>query len=340
MPELSIQEIAEICKGEITGDKNLTVYCALGLDGSVEGSVTFAGDKKSLETLKETKASAAIVPAGTVGDFPCALISAENPRVSFVLVAQKLAPAIPRPAAGVHPTAYVAEDAEIAEGVSIGPKAVIESGAKVGTNTIINAGCYIGQGTTIGSDCMLYPNVTVYYGCTLGNKIVIHSGAVIGADGFGFQWDGKEHLKIPQVGNVVIKDNVEIGANATIDRARFGTTLIGEGCKFDNLTHVAHNCNIGENCVFAGLVGISGSVTTGHNVVVGGQVGFADHITIGSNCHFYAKSGVTGDVPDGSIYAGQPAKDIRTALKEYHNMRSIGDIKKKIKEIEKKLEQE
>lgn len=339
MPELTIDEIAKIIDGSITGDGSITINAALGLESAQAGSITFVADKKALSQLDESNCSAAIIPQNAEGEFKCTVIRADNPRIAFVRVAQQLAPKQPRPATGVHRAAVIAEGVELGSDVCIGANVVIESGTTIGAGSVINAGSYIGNDCKIGSNCVINPNVTIYFQSTIGNNVIIHAGAVIGADGFGFQWDGKEQLKIPQVGVVVIEDNVEIGANSTIDRARFGTTLIKQGCKFDNLTHVAHNCTIGEHSVFAGLVGVSGSVTTGNNVTVGGQVGFADHINIGSNCIFYAKSGVTADVPDNNIYAGQPAKDIRTALKEYHNMRGIGDLKKKVKSLEKELEQ-
>ena len=338
MPEMTVDELAGIIGGAVSGDGSVKVCAARGIDEVGAGELTFAADTKKAQGLKNTRAAAAVVPEGLEGDFPCALIKVKNPQVSFVLLAQRLAPPVPRPA-GIHPTAVIAEGVQLAPGVAIGAKAVIEAGAVIGEGTIINAGCYIGHDVKIGASCVLYPNVTVYYGSQIGNRVLIHSGAVLGADGFGFQWDGQQHLKIPQVGIVEIGDDVEIGANSTVDRARFGRTVIGRGCKIDNLVHVAHNCQIGEHCVFAGLVGISGSVEFGRGVVVGGQVGFADHIKVGDGCHFYAKSGVAGDVPAGSVFAGQPAKDIRIALKEYHNMRGVGELKDKIKELAKRLEQ-
>ncbi len=339
MPEMTVNEIAALVGGAVAGDGSVAVGSARGIEDAAAGCLTFAADKKNIELLRTSAAAAAVVPENAPDDLPCALVKVKNPQVAFALAAQKLAPAIPQPAAGVHPTAFVADGAVLAEGVAVGPKAVIEAGVVIGRGAVIGAGCYIGPDAAVGAESVLYPNVTVYYGCLIGERAVIHSGAVIGADGFGFQWDGKQHLKIPQVGIVRIGNDVEIGANTTVDRARFGETVIGNGCKLDNLVHVAHNCNIGECCVFAGAVGVSGSVTMGKGVVVGGQVGFADHITVGDGCQFYAKSGVASDVPAGSIYAGQPAKDIRTALKEYHNMRSVGEMKDKLKLLEQKVEQ-
>lgn len=339
MPEMTVSEIAALVGGTVAGDGSVKVGSARGIEDATAGSLTFAGDKKNIELLRTSAASAAVVPENAPEDLPCVLIKVKNPQVAFALAAQRLAPAIPRPAVGVHPTAYVAPGAVVSPDAAVGPKAVIEEGAVIGNGAVIGAGCYIGHGAAVGTGCFLYANVTIYHGCILGERVVIHSGAVIGADGFGFQWDGTQHLKIPQVGIVRIENDVEIGANATVDRARFGETVIGAGCKLDNLVHVAHNCNIGPCCVMAGLVGVSGSVTMGKGVVVGGQVGFADHISVGDGCQFYAKSGVASDVPAGSVYAGQPAKDIRIALKEYHNMRSIGDIKDKVKLLEKKVEQ-
>lgn len=324
--------------GSVSGNGAVVISGARGLDDAGAGTLTFASDKKTLEALRKSAAAAALVPETAEGEFPCPVIRVKSPAVAFALASQRLAPAIPRPAAGVHPTAYVAPGVKLGEGVMIGPKAVVEDGATIGARAAIYAGSYVGPGCVIGADAVLYPNVTVYYGCTVGERTILHSGAVIGADGFGFQWDGQQHLKIPQIGNVCIGNDVEIGANSTVDRARFGQTVIGNGCKIDNLVHIAHNCKLGECCVLAGLVGVSGSVTMGKGVVAGGQVGFADHITVGDGCHFYAKSGVSSDIPTGGIYAGLPAKDFRTALKEYHNMRSVGDMKDKLKELEQKVE--
>ncbi len=341
MSKYSVEWIAKTIGGEvdIVGDKSVEVVSAVGLDGAGDSSVTFAVGRKNYKLLKETTARVAIVGKDAADDLGCILIKVEKPEIAFVKVAQAMAPKIPHAEAGIHDRAVVSESATIAQSASIGANAIIEDGATIGENTIIYPGVYIGKDVSIGSNTIIYANVTVYYGCIVGSEVIIHSGAVIGADGFGFQWDGSQHLKIPQTGIVEIHDKVEIGANSTIDRGRFASTVIGRDCKIDNLVHIAHNCKIGEASVFAAHVGISGSVEIGKGVAAGGQVGFADHIKVGDGCTFYAKSGVASDVEPGQIMVGQPAVEYRQEYKKYKNIRGIDKLKDRIKDLEDKLEE-
>lgn len=338
MGSLKLSEIAKIFNGELIGD-DIEIENAMGLEDAQSNSITFIGSQKAVKKFTDSKAGAVIIGDDLEAEICIPVIKAKNPAVAFALTSQRLAPTVPHPANEIHPSASIADDATIGNNVTIAANTVIDSAAKIGDNTIIYPGVYIGKNVTVGKDCIIYANATIYYDCKIGDKCIIHSGVIIGADGFGFQWDGNEHLKIPQIGNVILGNNIEIGANTTIDRGRFSPTIIEDGCKLDNLVHIAHNCRIGENSVFAGHVGVSGSVDIGKGVVVGGQVGFADHIKVADGCHFYAKSGVASDIPTGGIYAGQPARGLKEAAREYHNVRSIGNMKSTIKELTKRIEE-
>ena len=324
---------------EVVGDYDFEVVEAMGLDLVEDDAITFASGRKNYKLLKESGAKIAIVGRDAPDDLGCTLLKVANPEVAFVRIANMMSPEVPHIPAGVHHSAVVADSAVLGAGVAIGENVVIAEGVEIGANTIVYPGTYIGMNVTVGCNAIIYANVSVYYNCVIGNEVIIHSGAVIGADGFGFQWDGSEHLKIKHKGNVIIQDKVEIGANSTIDRGRFASTLIEQGCKIDNLVHIAHNSRIGAYSVFAAHVGVSGSVKIGKGVAVGGQVGFADHITVGDGCTFYAKSGVASDVEPGRTMVGQPAVEYREKYREYKNIRGIDKLKNRIKILEEKLEE-
>ncbi|MBP5233340.1 MAG: UDP-3-O-(3-hydroxymyristoyl)glucosamine N-acyltransferase [Planctomycetes bacterium] len=326
----------------------LEIARARGIEDAGEGDVAYVAGKNDKSYGHAATANpnfaavtALIVPPDFVAPegSRAALARAENPTVAFVKDSQILAPAVPHPASGVHPRAAVDPAATLGKNVAVGANAVIEAGAVIGDGTVVHPGTVVGAGAKIGANCVLYANVTIYYGCVLGDRCIIHSGAVIGADGFGFQWDGQQHLKVPQVGNVVIGNDVEIGANATVDRARFGSTVIGDGCKIDNLCQIAHNCRLGACCVLAGAVGVSGSVTLGNGVVAGGQVGFADHVQVGDGARFFAKSGVMNNIPAGALCGGQPAQEYKEGMRDYHNARyaarNFKDLVKRVEKLEK-----
>ena len=344
MKKFSVQLIIEVLREnntdvEVVGDYDFSVIGAVGLDSLEEDTITFASGRKNYKLLRESDAKIAIVGKDAPDDLGCTLLKVEKPEVEFVRIANMMCPEIPHIPAGIHPGAAVAESAVIAPGVAIGANAVVGEGVEIAEDTIIYPGVYIGNNVKIGCNTIIYANVSVYYNCVIGSEVIIHSGAVIGADGFGFQWDGTEHLKIKHKGNVVIRDKVEIGANSTIDRGRFASTLVEQGCKLDNMVHIAHNSQIGACSVFAAQVGVSGSVKIGKGVAVGGQVGFADHIKVGDGCTFYAKSGVASDVEPGKIMVGQPAVEYREKYREYKNVRGIDKLKDRIKILEKKLEE-
>jgi len=239
---------------------------------------------------------------------------------------------------GIHPSAVIAEDADIAEGVAIGPHVVIEVKAKIGKNSIINSGSLIGSEAELGEDCLIQPNVTIMSRSQIGSRVIIHSTTVIGSDGFGYEYVEGKHQKIPQTGIVVIGDDVEVGAGVTIDRARFGKTVIGKGTKIDNLVQIAHNVEIGENCIIVSQVGISGSVAVGENSILAGQAGVAEHLTIGEGSVVAGRAGVTKSLPPNSKVSGYPAKDHEHAKKVNACLQRLPLYVKMIQELKKKLE--
>jgi UDP-3-O-[3-hydroxymyristoyl] glucosamine N-acyltransferase len=246
---------------------------------------------------------------------------------------------VEKPAPGVHPTACVGRDVTLGSGVHIGPNAVVKDGASIGDRTVVDAGAVIGERVIVGADCVVHSNATLYRDIRLADRVIVHSGTVIGSDGFGYVQDGKTRVKIPQVGTVVVEDDVEIGANVAIDRSTLGATVIGRGTKIDNLVQIAHNVVIGEHTVVCGLTGISGSVTIGDNVTLAGQVGLADHVAIGSNATIGAQSGVTKDLPGDQYYLGSPAVPIGQASRQYAVIANLPELSKRVRELEKQIEE-
>lgn len=266
------------------------------------------------------------------------VIRVENPRAAFAALLELF-----RHRAEVERVvsdrAYVAPTAKIGKNVAVMPFAYIDEGAEIGDGTVIYPHVYVGKNVKVGADCLFYPSATIREGCVLGNKIVLQSGAVIGGDGFGYITDkttGK-HSFVLQAGNVVLEDEVEVGSNSCIDRATAGSTVVGAGTKIDNLVHLGHNDVLGKNCLVVAHVGISGSVTAGDNCVFAGQVGTVGHITIGNNCQFAGRTGITHNIPDNSVCAGFPAQPYKEWLKQEANLRKVGDLVKKVKELEKAL---
>ena len=266
------------------------------------------------------------------------VIRVENPRAAFAALLELF-----RHRAEVERVvsdrAYVAPTAKIGKNVAVMPFAYIDEGAEIGDGTVIYPHVYVGKNVKVGADCLFYPSATIREGCVLGNKIVLQSGVVIGGDGFGYITDkttGK-HSFVLQAGNVVLEDEVEVGSNSCIDRATAGSTVVGAGTKIDNLVHLGHNDVLGKNCLVVAHVGISGSVTAGDNCVFAGQVGTVGHITIGNNCQFAGRTGITHNIPDNSVCAGFPAQPYKEWLKQEANLRKVGDLVKKVKELEKAL---
>ena len=259
----------------------------------------------------------------------------EDPSLAFVEVVQLFLPPPVRHEPGIHPTAVVAAEAEIGEGVAIQPHAVIEPGVRVGDRTIIGAHAYLGHGVSIGSDCQLHSSVSVREHCRIGNRVLIHAGVVIGSDGFGFALVEGRHQKIPQVGIVQVDDDVEIGANTTIDRARFGRTWIQEGVKIDNLVQIAHNVVIGKHSLIVAQAGLAGSVTLGNYVTLAGQVGVAGHLRLGDGAIAAAQSGIGRNVEKGEVVWGSPALPMRQEKEIFACKKRLGELFKRVKRLEK-----
>ncbi len=294
-------------RGELSGNPDQVVTGLAGLREATANDVSFLASPKYQAAAKATHACVLIVARDLPVDFDGAVVRVDNPSEAFAELVRQVAPPPVTFPPGIHPSAVVASTARLGKDVSVQPHAVIEDRVVVGDRTVIGAGAYIGHESRVGSDCRFYANVSLRERTIIGDRVILHSGVVLGADGFGYEQVNGTHKKIPQVGNVKIGDDVEIGANSAIDRGRFGQTRIGKGTKIDNLVQIGHNCVVGEHCIICGLVGIAGSTIIGNHVTLAGQVGVAGHLTIGDKSIIMAQAGVTKDVPPGSIMLGAPA---------------------------------
>jgi UDP-3-O-[3-hydroxymyristoyl] glucosamine N-acyltransferase len=332
----TLQELASMSGGELVGDPKLKISGAASLAEATSGEISFFGNRKYIGLLRKTRASAVFVPPDFAESLAPAQVRVSNPTKAFEQVVLKFAPKPITYAPGIHPSAIVGSGVRLGERVSIQPHAVIEDSSQIGDDTIIGAGSYIGHETTIGSACLIYPLVTIRERSRIGSRVVIHSGAVIGADGFGFEMVDGRQQKIQQLGIVQIDDEVEIGANTTVDRARFGRTWIQQGVKIDNLVQIAHNVVIGKNSVIVAQTGISGSTRVGERVTMAGQVGIVGHVEIADGSVIAAQSGVSKSVP-GGVWFGYPAGPIDEMKQQIAWIRSLGKLFARVKEIEKKL---
>jgi len=339
----TLKELAAFVGGELVGDGKIVITGVSGIREAAEGDITFLANPKYLPLLEKTRASA-VVTARDLTFTHKPIIRTENPSLAFVKIVSFISPDHSVHPKGIHPPAVIGRNVSLGKDVAIGAYAVIEDNVKIGEESTIYAGCFIGHDTEIGSHSLIYPNVSLRERIRIGENVIIHSGTVIGSDGFGFVTVEGQHHKVPQVGTVVIEDDVEIGANVAIDRARFDKTVIGRGTKIDNLVHIAHNVVIGENSIIVAQVGISGSTVIGKGVTLAGQVGIVGHVEIGDNAVVMAQSGVSKSVPAGAYVWGYPAKPQETAkrvnacvqnLPRLYN--TVSELKKKIKELETRL---
>jgi UDP-3-O-[3-hydroxymyristoyl] glucosamine N-acyltransferase len=332
----TLRDIAALCGGELLGDASLQITGAASLAEATPGEISFFGNRKYIGALRKTRASAVFVSSDFAEPIDAAQIRVSNPTKAFEQVVLKFAPKPIRFTPGIHPTAVIDPSTKLGERVSIQPHAVIEAGVRIGDDTIIGAGSYIGHETTIGPACLIYPLVTIRERSRIGSRVIIHSGAVIGADGFGFEVVDGRQQKIQQLGIVQIDDDVEIGANTTVDRARFGRTWIQQGVKIDNLVQIAHNVVIGKNSIIAAQTGISGSTRVGERVMMGGQVGIIGHIELGDGTAIGAQSGIAKSTPGGTWW-GSPAVPLAEAKQQVAWIHRLGKLFARVKEIEKKL---
>jgi len=337
VPQLTVQELAALVGGQFVSadDGGRTITGAAALADAGEGHCTFFGNAKYLPQLKASRATAALVPLDFSEPISPVAIRVENPSLAFARVLETFAPAPIYFAPGVHPTAVVGRDVVLGENVSIQPFAVIEDGARIGANSVLGAHAYIGHAASLGADCHLAPRVTIGARCVLGNRVIIHSGAVLGSDGFGFEFAAGRHVKIPQTGIVQVDDDVEIGANVTIDRARFGRTWIQEGTKIDNLVQIAHNVVVGKHCIIVSQTGISGSTRLGNYVTLAGQVGVVGHIEIGDQTVVAAQSGVSKSLAPKQIVFGYPAMPLREAKEQLAYIGRLPKLYARVKALEK-----
>jgi UDP-3-O-[3-hydroxymyristoyl] glucosamine N-acyltransferase len=340
---LTLSELARWIDGDIVRGGLDSFYTGMAsLDEAGPSDVSFLGNEKYHSQFLSSKAGAIIVQRGETGGNPdTALIAVENPTLAFSVVVRHFAAASRKFAPGIHPNTSIADDAKIdPKKVRIHAGAVILSGASIGDGSEIGPNSVIGEDVTIGKDCHVMANVSVRERCVIGDRVQLQPGVIIGSDGFGYEFSQGRHVKVDQIGIVEIADDVEIGANTTVDRARFGKTLIGEGTKIDNLVQIGHNVVIGKHCLIVALTGISGSTRIGDHVTIAGQVGTAGHITIGDKATITARAGVTTSLPGGEIYGGHPAKPFNEEMKLRATVRRLPKLIERVKKLERLLSQD
>ncbi len=336
--KLTLKEVADLVKGELVGDPDIVVTGISGIKEANEGDITFLANSKYASLAQNTKASAIITSREDIASLK-PLIKTDNPSIAFTQVVDLVMPQNAKHPREIHPTAIISDKAKLGQGVGVGPYTVIEDGVEIGDDTVIYSGCYIGCDVKIASQCLIYPNVSMRERTEVGNRVVIHSGAVIGSDGFGFAMVAGVQKKIPQIGIISIEDDVEIGANVTIDRARFNKTIIGQGTKIDNLVQIAHNVVTGKNCVIVAQAGVSGSTVLGEGVILAGQAGIVGHIRVGDRAIVAAQAGVTKSIPADTKVSGYPAKPHDSAKRVNACLQRLPELYKRIKELEERIKE-
>ena len=338
--EFTAEQIANVIGGRVEGNKDAKVHTFAKIEEGTEGAISFLSNPKYTHYLYNTKSSIVIVNEDLEleKDVDATLIRVKNAYESIAKLLQIYEASKPKKT-GVAPQAYIAPSAKLGNNCYVGPFAYVGEGAEIGDGCQIYPHAVIGDNVKVGTNCIFYPNTTIYQGCKIGNNVTIHAGSVIGADGFGFAPGADGYDKIPQIGIVVIEDNVEIGANTCVDRSTMGATVIHKGVKLDNLVQVAHNVEIGENTVMSAQVGIAGSTKVGSWCMFGGQVGLAGHITIGDKTFFGAQSGVPGSLKGGEELIGTPPMNPRAYFKSQAIFRRLPDMYKDLNDAKKKIEE-
>lgn len=334
---MKLSDLAEKIGGALIGDGDAEITGLAALSDAGAGDISFLSNPRYASQVAATGAAAVLVGMDWEGECGCALVRVENADQAFSQAGVLLGPEPVTYPHVIHETAVVAADVVLGEDVGIGPYCVVESGTKIGDRTVLVAGCYVGHGVTVGEDCLLHAHVSVREYVTVGDRVIIYDGAVLGNDGFGYYKSGEKWVKIPQVGTVEIGDDAEIGANTTVDRARFGKTIVGKGVKIDNLVMVAHNVRIDDHTAIASQVGISGSATIGKNVQLGGQAGLAGHLEVGDNAIVGAQAGVSKSVAPGTFVSGYPAMPHSKAARLRAHMQRIPHMKKRLAELEQRV---
>jgi len=334
--KLKLKEVADLVSGRLVGDGDIIIKGASGIKEACEGEITFVHFKRYLKYLPQSKASAVVLKEGW-DNAGIPAIFVDDPYFAFAIIIRNFYTLGYYSQNGISDKAVISKDANIGKNVSIQPYAIIETGANIGENTIIGANSYIGKNARIGNDCFIHPNVTIRENVIIGDRVIIHSGSVIGSDGFGYAFKNGKFYKIPQIGIVIIDNDVEVGACCTIDRATMGATRIGDGTKIDNLVQIAHNVEIGKNCAIVAQVGISGSTVIGDNVMIGGQAGVIGHLIIGDGSQIGAQSGIAKDIPPRTKWLGSPARPLMEAKRIEAFLSKYDQILKKLKILEEDI---
>lgn len=334
---VTIADLATHVGGSVIGDGSVQINRVANLEAASEGEVAFVDDEKFFAAAQSSRASCLIVPAGGPIDFACR-IEVAKPKLAFALIAELLHPRKPRDPV-VHDSAIIAHNADVDLTVFIGAHVTVGENTRIRSGSEIHAGASIGDHVVIGHDCVIHPNVVLYDNVTLGDRVVLHAGVIVGADGFGYVREGLTHHKFPQIGKVTIEDDVEIGANSTIDRGALGQTRIGRGTKIDNLVHVGHNVDIGERVIIAAQTGISGSVTIEDDVIIGGQVGFGDHIRVQSGAVIGSKAGILpGKIVRPGMWWGIPIQPLDDYKRMNAHLSRLPQMRQELKELRAQLQ--
>ncbi len=335
----SLHEIATLVQGVVVGDKNVMISALSPIDNITDNALVFADGTDHLNQAEDSKATAIIV-ASNVNGINKPIIQVSNPFVAFIKLLNHFYPE-KKPQPGIHPTAVIAEQVILGKNVSVAPYVTIESGSVIGDNCCIKSHVHIGHNVAIGANTTLHPHVTIYDNCKIGNRVSIHASTVIGSDGFGYTFEGGQHIKVPHVGHVIIEDNVEIGANTVIDRATLGTTVIGEGTKIDNLVQIAHSVKLGKHNILCAFTGIAGSSISGNNVIFAANVGVSDHVRIDDGVILGARSGVPPrkHLRQGVIYWGNPARPKDKAIEQELATTRIPLMRRNLKSLSEKVAQ-
>ena len=338
--EFSAKQIAEFIQGTIVGDENATVHTFAKIEEGMPGAISFLSNPKYTHYIYDTQSSIVLVNKDfePEKEIKATLIKVDNAYESLAKLLNLYEMSKPKKT-GIDPLAYIAPTAKIGQNVYIAPFACVGDNAEIGDNTSLHPHATVGSGAKVGSNCILYPHVTVYHDCRVGNNCILHAGSVVGADGFGFAPSPEGYEKIPQIGIVILEDNVEIGANTCIDRATMGATIIRKGVKLDNLIQIAHNVEVGSHTVMASQVGVAGSTKIGEWCMFGGQVGVAGHITVGNKVNMGAQSGVNGSVKDGKALIGTPPIEFKNYFKSSAVFKKLPDMYLELASLKKELDE-
>lgn len=336
---LTLKQIAELSKSELKGDENFVPSGICGLDSIREGAISYSNNIDKPETFKDLKLGALILPKSAKDKeipFGGNIIYADNPEWAFTLAMREVSPLNKDVKPGIHERAVVSPSAKIGQNVFIGANTVVEDDAVIGDNTIIYPNVYIGKKVQIGQGCLIYPNVTIREECVLKNKVILQPGCVIGSDGFGYVFNGK-HEKIPQLGNVILEDDVEIGANTTIDRAKINHTIIGANTKIDNLVQIGHNVKTGMSCIIVSQVGIAGSTELGNGVILAGQAGVSGHLKLGDGVVVGPQTGIISNIKAGEKIMGSPSMPYGDFMRLNVIFKKLPELYKEITNLKKKF---